>query len=283
MSSTSIGTIWSQIDGRFIPDSEGRLKVAKNVEAVVSGIEEILKTRKGERCLSGETKVSLLDGRNIPIKKLVEEDKFWVYSFNHNTGMIEPDIGKACKTGRKKLIRVVLDSGESFDCTPDHKIMLRDGHFREAGNLIPGQSLMPLYLSTNKQGYLDLYQPIKHTLVKVKVERIEELGTEEVFDISTEKNHNFALSCGVFVHNCMLPSFGSVLSDILFEPLDGTATKILSRTVKGEIERWDNRVFVESVELYSDPDRSSLSVSILFQIRGYTEIFKLDTVINGEF
>jgi len=130
MSSTSIGIVWSQIDGRFISDSEGQLKIAKNVEAVASGIEEILKTRKGERV--------------------------------------------------------------------------------------------------------------------------------------------------------MLPSFGSVLPDILFEPLDGTAIKILSRTVKEEIEMWDNRVFVESVELYSDPDRSSLSVTILFQIRGYTEIFKLDTVINGE-
>lgn len=35
-----------------------------------------------------------------------------------------------------------------------------------------------------------------------KVVNIEKLGQEDVYDITVEKYHNFALSAGVFVHNC---------------------------------------------------------------------------------
>ena len=71
----------------------------------------------------------------------------------------------------------------------------------------------------------------------------------------------------------MIPDFGSSLQDILFEPLNSTAIKLLARTVKDDIEKWDDRVIVETVNVYPNPDESSLSLTIGFRIRGFTNIF----------
>jgi len=81
---------------------------------------------------------------------------------------------------------------------------------------------------------------------------------------------------------CMLPTFGSVLADIVFEPLDSTMIKFLVRSIKEEIEQWDDRVIVEEVELYPKPDESSLSVLIHFRIKGFTNILTHGVEIKGE-
>ena len=41
-------------------------------------------------------------------------------------------------------------------------------------------------------------QPINHKVISV-----ESCGVEDVYDITVEEHHNFALSAGVFVHNCI--------------------------------------------------------------------------------
>lgn len=47
----SVGEVWSDLDGRFIQDSEGALKKAVNIDAVLVSIDNILRTYKGERCM----------------------------------------------------------------------------------------------------------------------------------------------------------------------------------------------------------------------------------------
>jgi hypothetical protein len=42
-----------------------------------------------------------------------------------------------------ELVRVLLDDGSSFTCTPDHRIMLRNGQYVQAQHLVEGTSLMP--------------------------------------------------------------------------------------------------------------------------------------------
>ena len=81
---------------------------------------------------------------------------------------------------------------------------------------------------------------------------------------------------------CGLPTFGSSLPDIVFEPLNSTMMKLLTRTVKEDIERWDDRVSVDGVELYPNPDSASLSIKIFYAIRGFSNIFKYETTIKGE-
>jgi len=80
----------------------------------------------------------------------------------------------------------------------------------------------------------------------------------------------------------MLPNFGSILPDIVFEPLTSTSVKLLRRIIKEDVERWDDRVIVETTDFYLDADNSSLSISLYFRIRGFSNIFTYETEFRGE-
>jgi len=100
-------------------------------------------------CLKGDTKIPLLDGTIKTIKELSDLGKqhiFWVYSCKED-GQIVP--GKASNAHKvktsKELLRITFDNNKFLECTPDHKIMLRNGSYEEAQNLKNGMSIMPLY------------------------------------------------------------------------------------------------------------------------------------------
>ena len=95
-------------------------------------------------CFSGDTKVSLLDGSEQEIKSLVGTGKHWFYGCFE--GKIIPVVGEAVVGKRaQRLVSVTLDNREIVRCTPDHKWLMRDGQYRKAKDLRPGDSLMPLY------------------------------------------------------------------------------------------------------------------------------------------
>lgn len=108
-------------------------------------------------CLTKDTSISLLDGRERTIEQLYEEygtGVFWVYS-NDGEGNIKAGRAHSIHlTGKdEEVVRVTLDNGESVTCTPGHKFMLRDGTYKAAGELQPGESLMPLYRRKDPLGY----------------------------------------------------------------------------------------------------------------------------------
>lgn len=80
----------------------------------------------------------------------------------------------------------------------------------------------------------------------------------------------------------MLPEFGSSLASVIFEPINATAVKFLSRSLKDDIERWDDRVLITSLDIYPDPDSNLISITILFRIKGLDNILKYETEIKGE-
>lgn len=98
----------------------------------------------GNPCLTGDTIIAVADGRNgITIKQLAEESnnkiKFPVYSakntkFNKISGNWRCEIKNAVafKTGTKKIIQVILSNGDSFKCTPDHLLALKNGEYIKA-------------------------------------------------------------------------------------------------------------------------------------------------------
>lgn len=191
----------------------------------------------GINCFTGDTKVSLLDGRNLSMLELIDEFKSgksnYVYSFNHTSNKIEPALIKKawCSGHNAKLLEVTLDNNKIIRCTPEHRFMLRDGSYKEAKYLTENESLMPLYTRFSNKGldrYRLYYEPMENkwhyeyklfnsntTLIpdnykpdrivswkNHKVKSIKLLNyTEDVYDLEIDKNHNFALSCGIFVHN----------------------------------------------------------------------------------
>jgi len=122
-------------------------------------------------CFTKDTKVRLADGRCLSFGELAIEHKSGKRNFTYTVdekGKITIAEIRVPRITLKKaeLVKVILDSGEQIRCTPNHKFMLLSGDYREAMQLQPGDSLMPLYskLSEGKDdrnlaGYEMLYQP----------------------------------------------------------------------------------------------------------------------------
>lgn len=146
-------------------------------------------------CLSGDTLVSLVDGRELSIENLVSEfntgKENFVYTVNEQSGKIEIKkiLNAFCSGNAVKLTKITLDNGETILCTPEHRVMLRDGTYREAKDLLVNDLPFPK----------DKYNILHYKVIKVETITLD--NSVPVYDLTIEDNPNFALSCGVFVHN----------------------------------------------------------------------------------
>ena len=145
-------------------------------------------------CFTGDTRVSLFDGRELSFLELLDEygydGKFWVYSCTSD-GVVIPGLAHSVhKTKVSTRIAIVkLDNGEEIRCTPDHRFMLRDGSYVEAKDL--DSDLLLMSLKSNEY----------NVSVRI-VDSVEIIDScVDVYDLEVDTYHNFALSSGVFVHN----------------------------------------------------------------------------------
>ena len=165
-------------------------------------------------CFTGDTEILTVNNEKLPIAKLEKmiEQGENVYTFSSSeTGEIEVSKVVKCwkKTETDNLVKVYLDNDTYFECTPDHKIMLRDGTYQKAIELKENTSLMPLYFSDNtldgRRQIID--NKIGKTNYNHKVLKVEKLKLNEkvaVYNVEVDsKYHNFPLGNGVFVKNCM--------------------------------------------------------------------------------
>lgn len=191
-------------------------------------------------CFSLDTKIKLMDGRDLSILEIEKEMKdgktLWTYSCHPTTGEIKPGlITWAGKTkSNAEVLRLTLDSGDTIVCTPDHKFPILDKGFVEAGDFTEGQSLVPLYFKNEGKPYEMYYRPdtkeweyssylkdmddenvlasekftipaesINHKVVKI--EKLNELMDVGTLTVDAEEiyhdYHTYALSVGVFVKN----------------------------------------------------------------------------------
>ncbi|WUL66545.1 ATP-binding protein [Amycolatopsis sp. NBC_00345] len=105
-------------------------------------------------CFTGDTRVALASGESRSFADLAADWEQGTTHFGYTTNkagrvvvvpLVEPRLTKRAAP----LVRVTLDNGESVRCTPDHLFRLRDGSYRRADALTPGDSLMPLYRSVS--------------------------------------------------------------------------------------------------------------------------------------
>src|SRR5262245_51134017 len=115
------------------------------------------------RCFIANTRVALVDGTAPTLEEMARRSEagemFWGYSIGPHGRMMVTLLEAPRYIGRDAVQEVVLDTGESIVCTPDHLFLLRDGRMREADQLRPGDSLMPLYRHLFR-GYEMVYQPL---------------------------------------------------------------------------------------------------------------------------
>lgn len=111
-------------------------------------------TKIGEfACLAADTKVALLDGSK-PICEVKTGDWTWCWNgkeYEHTR------VVKAWSTGVRRCVRLTVVDGvgkqKTITLTPDHKMLLRDGGFKPASELQPGESLMPFRRWKTGLGY----------------------------------------------------------------------------------------------------------------------------------
>ncbi len=206
-------------------------------------------------CFTGDTLIPLVDGKSYPIQKLAEQkSQIYIYSCT-STGKIVAASAIARLTRRQApLVKVILDNGEEIRCTRDHQFMLRDGNYQEADTLEPGDSLMPFYSKTDKDGYTLIQQNYSGRWQKaqeingnasnniVKSDRLNSKKTynhkvvkviplterEDVYCLSVPEYNNFALSAGVFVHNCGMAAVKT--------PFNGTQLEGKLKKIRQDIE-----------------------------------------------
>ena len=115
------------------------------------------------RCFRGDQRVALVDGTSVAFEDMARRadqgEDFWGYSLGEFGRILVTKLEAPRLVGRDALIEIVLDSGEPIRCTPDHVFIRRDGTTAPAGDLRPGDSLMPLYRELFR-GYEMAYQPI---------------------------------------------------------------------------------------------------------------------------
>jgi hypothetical protein len=155
-------------------------------------------------CLSMNTKVLLMDGRNLSIleieKELSEGKTLLTYSCHPITGM--PAIGIISWAGvtqkSAKVLKISLSNKENIICTYDHKFPICNTGFVEAKDLVVNQEM----ISTNNNALKD---------EQIYIESIEYLEDEiEVGTLTIDSEevlhnyHTFSLSCGVFTKNSNL-------------------------------------------------------------------------------
>ena len=154
-------------------------------------------------CFTADTRVSLADGRNLSFLELIEECQKGARNFTFTVDNLEIKIAEI-KNPRKtkenaEIMKVILDNGEEIKCTLNHKFMLRDGSYKEAKDLISGDSLMSLNKITNHENMLKAVKNYNHKVVSVQLLN----QFVDVYDLTIDKTHNFALASGVFVHNSL--------------------------------------------------------------------------------
>jgi hypothetical protein len=107
-------------------------------------------------CCTGDTLIEMprdhkKHPEGVPIKELVGKSNFPVYSYDNETDSIVLGTVKWVAQTKKdaEIWRLTLDDGTYLEATSDHKIMTRDGKYKELKDLVHGESLMPVYDRAN--------------------------------------------------------------------------------------------------------------------------------------
>jgi intein/homing endonuclease len=150
---------------------------------------QIKKTKMVDpRCLVADTLI-ICNGTVMTIKdmaNLFESRSTPMYVVSYNLESNKQAICRveaATLSGKDRdICKVTLDNDKVIRCTVDHPFLMKNGSYKLAEELKPNEELMSVHAPR-------------------KVKSVQRDGQADVYDLTVEKYHNFALDAGVFVHN----------------------------------------------------------------------------------
>ena len=201
-------------------------------------------------CFTEDTKIKTVDFGNITIKELLEKNvsTFTVVSFDGEK-MVECNAHDLrCTRKEAELVEVEFEDGVIVRCTPDHKFLAltpeTDPETHEAYLKIEWKPAAYLTMRTVRKAYTC---PIIKSDV-IKLEEVEGVITEsdaknsfakvisvkhldykeDVYCMTVDNTHCFALENGVIAHNCC----GHDLQTLLQEGFNGVVSRVSSKPPK---------------------------------------------------
>jgi intein/homing endonuclease len=111
-----------------------------------------------------DSMIPLLNGETIMIKEISERlrenpnNEIWTYSIQDKTKKIVPGKIIWCDLTRKdtEILRINLDDNTYIETTPDHEILMRNGTYKKASELIKNDDIMPFDIENNGE---EIYNP----------------------------------------------------------------------------------------------------------------------------
>jgi ribonucleotide reductase alpha subunit len=156
--------------------------------------------QQGSACQPYDAMVHTPDGL-IPIGRLVETNAVGAKVYDAH-GLTTIVAVKA--NGRKPVLRIHLKAGHQLDVTADHLVWRVSGQgtgrFVPAGDLQPGEQL-------------SWHDPESFDENILEIDRIENVGDDDVYDIQTESGEY--LSGNIRVHNCFILAVEDSMDSIL--------------------------------------------------------------------
>ena len=228
-------------------------------------------------CFTGDTEVWCSAGYYKPIKDLVDVGRFMTDSFDLEIKGFVITGAVARKTRENApLVRVNYDK-YSVRCTPDHKFLVSTNSsvyydsdetelkWVEAKDLKPGMQLVA---------------EDAHVFVK-SVEELTE--TEDVYCLTVENTHNFAIKGGVIVHNCGMAVAELKETRIDLPKLDSVINKKVPSgfSIRDKAHKFLRNVDLEELYCYKNinVDRAEKSLGTL---GGGNHFIEVDTNENGQ-
>jgi len=78
----------------------------------------------------------------------------------------------------------------------------------------------------------------------------------------------------------MLPEFAINLMDLLFEPMDDTTAYEIGNRVFGAIERWDDRIIVEDLNIHQDYDKGEYDITLDFRLKSSRRVETVNFILK---
>lgn len=155
------GSFWGGADSRFVrlretndfidlstvSNRQSRYKEYERLRSVPE-IEMALNVFADESCLSGDTPVATPFGL-IPIEQLAKthaNEKFLVYCWDFEKN--DYTLGWGHSPRQTKIAKtqiLVLDDGTKLETTPDHRVLMKNGEWKQAGQIQVDDELMPFH------------------------------------------------------------------------------------------------------------------------------------------
>lgn len=204
-------------------------------------------------CFTGDTRVFLGNGNTISLAEACGHEISIIACSSKKAPVNARGVVKKTRKNAE-LIKICLENGHAIRCTPDHRFMLPDGEWTEAGKLSIGQRLMSVF-PHNQSSATSIFRVGASCHYVTAVEPLED--REDVYCLTVPGLHNFALADGVFVHNC---GNGAIRLDTKFADIENNVEQIIDDIWKvisfGVGRTNDEKV---SHELFDDADAWRMS------------------------